>query len=114
MGATVTPDDIRRLYASESPATDDEARETAHEARTDPDQARRLLVTFYSLASADREIDQLLQLVIKAGTMQLLAQAAAEDDTFALHMAELILDGMEELARPVARGRQAAKKARTA
>jgi hypothetical protein len=107
------PEDIRRLYASESPATDDEARETAHEARTDSDQARRLLLTMYTLAGEDRVFDQLLQIVIKAGTMQLLAQAAAEDDTFALHMAELILDGMEELARP-ARGRQGAKKARTA
>ena len=110
----MTPDDLRKLYASESPATDDEARATAHEARTDPDQARRLLLTLYTLAGEDRVFDQLLQLVIKAGTMQLLAEYAARDDAFALKLAELILDGMEELARPVARGRQAAKKARTA
>jgi hypothetical protein len=113
----MTPDDIRRLYRDETPATDEEARETAHEARTDPDQARRLLLTFYSLAGEDREIDQLLQLVLKAGTMQLLAQAATHDDTFALRMAELILDGMAEMAEArqrTPRGRQAAKKARTA
>jgi hypothetical protein len=113
----MTPDDLRKLYRDESAATDDEARETAHEARTDPDTARRLLLTLYVLAGEDREFDQLLQLVLKAGTMQLLAQAAASDDTFALRMAELILDGMEQLAESAQRtprGRQAAKRARTA
>jgi hypothetical protein len=111
------PDDLRKLYRDESAATDDEARTTEQEARTDPEQARRLLLTLYSLAGEDPVFDQLLQLVLKAGTMQLLAQAAAADDTFALRMAELILDGMEQLAkaaRRTPRGRQAAKKARTA
>jgi hypothetical protein len=113
----MTPDDLRRLYTSETPATDDEARETAHEARTDSEQARRLLLTLYTLAGENEVFDQLLQLVLKAGTMQLLAQAAAADDTFALRMAELILDGMAQLAKAqqrTPRGRQAAKKARTA
>jgi hypothetical protein len=113
----MTPDDLRKLYRDESAATDDEARETAHEARTDPDQARRLLLTLYTLAGDDPVFDQLLQLVLKAGTMQLLAQAASHDDTFALRMAELILDGMAQLAEArqrTPRGRQAAKKARTA
>lgn len=113
----MTPDDLRKLYRDESAATDTEARETAQTARTDPDQARRLLITLYTVAGEDRVFDQLLQLVIKAGVMQLLAQAAAADDTFALRMAELILDGMAELAQAqqrTPRGRQAAKKARTA
>lgn len=112
----MTPEDLRRLYRDEEPATDDEARETAHEARTDPEQARRLLLTLYALAGEDPEFDQLLQLVLKVGTMQLLVQAS-EDDTFALHMAELILDGMEQMAKRaqrIPRGRQSAKKATSA
>lgn len=114
----MTPDDIRKLYHREGAATDEEARQTAHEARTDPDQARRLLVTLYSLAGEDRSFDQLLQLVIKVGAMQLLILQAEQSDTFALQMAELILDGMEQMAkraeRPVQRGRQNAKKAKSA
>jgi len=113
----VKPEDIRKLYASEDAADLDEARATEQELRTDPEQARRLLLTFYSLAGDDREIDQLLQLVLKAGTMQLLAQAAASDDTFALRMAELILDGMQQLAEArqrTPRGRQAGKKVKSA
>lgn len=112
----MTPEDLRRMYRDEDAATDDEARTTEQEARTDPEQARRLLVLLYALAGEEREFDQLLQLVLKVGTMQLLVQAA-QDDTFALHMAELILDGMQQMAkatRRTPRGRQAAKKARTA
>lgn len=113
----MTPDDIRKLYHREGAATDEEARQTAHEARTDPDQARRLLVTLYSLAGEDRSFDQLLQLVIKVGAMQLLIQASETDDRFALQMADLIVDGMEQMAssaRRTPRGRQGAKKASTA
>jgi hypothetical protein len=115
----VTPEDIRRIYAEESEASPDEARATADEARRDPDQARRLLVTLYALAGEDREFDQLLHLVLKVGTMQLLIQASEADDRFALHMAELILDGMEAMkpgsgVGKVSRGRQSAKKAKSA
>lgn len=111
------PEDIRKLYASEGAASEDEARKTADEARTDPDQARRLLVTLYSLAGEDRTFEHLLQLVLKVGTMQLLIRATEGDDRFALQMAELILDGMEQMAKQaerVQRGRQAAKKATSA
>jgi len=111
-------DDIRKIYRSENAASDDEASETAQEARTDPDQARRLLVTLYGLAGEDQVFDQLLQLLLKVGTMQLLVQAAETNDRFALQMAEVILDGMEQMAKSAAqrtpRGRQGAKKARTA
>lgn len=113
----MTPEDIRRLYRDENAATDEEAKATSEEARTDPDQARRLLVTLYSLAGEDQVFDQLLQLVLKVGTMQLLVQAAEGDDTFALRMADLILDGMQQMAARATRtprGRQGAKKASTA
>lgn len=110
----MTPEDIRRLYRDEPAATNDEARETASEARTDPDQARRLLITLYSVAGEDRTFDQLLQLVLKVGTMQLLVNAAEKDDRFALHMAELILDGMESMAQRTPRGRQSSKTTKSA
>jgi hypothetical protein len=113
----MTPEDIRKLYRDEDPATDEEARQTAQEARTDPDQARRLLVTLYALAGEERIYGDLLGLVLKVGTMQLLVQAAEADDTFALRMAGLILDGMEQMAQAAQRtprGRQSAKKASTA
>jgi len=115
----MTPEDLRKLYRDESEASPDEARATAGAARTDPDQARRLLVTLYALAGEDREFDQLLSLVLKVGTMQLLIQAAETNDRFALQLAELILDGMETIkpgsgVGKVARGRQSAKKAKSA
>lgn len=112
----MTLEDLRKLYRDEDAATDDEAHKTADEARTDPEQARRLLITLYALAGEDRIYEQLLDLVLKVGTMQLLVQAA-EDDAFALHMAELILDGMETMAKAASRtprGRQAARKAKSA
>ena len=49
----MTPEDVRRLYRAEDEATADEAAQTAQEARTDPAQARRLLLSMYALA-ADR------------------------------------------------------------
>lgn len=115
----MTPEDIRQMYRDADPASQQEAQREANEARTDPNQARRLLVTLYALAGEDRDFDQLLYLVLKVGTMQLLVMAAEESDTFALHLAELILDGMETMkpgagVGKVARGRQAAKKAQSA
>jgi len=110
----MTPEDIRKIYRDEDAATDDEARKTEQEARTDPDQARRLLLTLYALAGEDRTFDHLLQLVLKVGTMQLLVQASEESDTFALRMAELILDGMRQMAGQAKTPRGKPKKARSA
>lgn len=91
------PEDIRKLYRAESEATPEEAAAAAQEARTDPDQARRLLLSMYALAGEDVEFERLLQLILQVGTMQLIADAAHKDDRFALHMAELITDAMEQL-----------------
>lgn len=105
------PEDIRKIYAEESAATEEEARETQAQARTDPAMARMLILTLYSLAGEDREFDQLLEIVLKVGTMQLLIQEAEQSDRFALAMAELIIDGMETM-KPnsrVQRGRQTKK-----
>jgi len=77
------PEDIRKLYHQETEAT--------------PEEARRLLLSMYALAGEDADFDRLLQLILKVGTMQLIADAAHKDDQFALHMAELITDAMEQL-----------------
>lgn len=111
----MTPEDLRRMYRNEDAATDQDARETAQEARTDPDQARRLLLTLYALGGEDRAFAELLNLIVKVASMQLIALKAHEDDDFALKMAELILDGMQQMApQRTPRGRQAAKKAKSA
>lgn len=91
------PEDIRKLYHQETEATPEEAAAAAKEAREDPDQARRLLLSMYALAGEDADFDRLLQLVIKVGSMQLIADAAHKNDQFALRMAELITDAMEQL-----------------
>lgn len=93
----LTPEQIRNLYRAEGEGTPEEAAAAAKEAREDPDQARRLLLSMYALAGEDVEFDLLLQLILKVGTMQLIADAAHKDDQFALHMAELIIDAMEQL-----------------
>jgi hypothetical protein len=110
------PEDIRKLYQAEDAADAAEARATQQEARTNPDTARALLLTLYSLAGEDRDFDRLLQLVLKVGTMQLLVQEAEQSDRFALQLAEVILDGMETMkpGSRVTRGRQNAKKASSA
>lgn len=112
----MTPEDIRKLYASEGAADSEEARETQQQARTDPETARKLLLTLYALGGEDREFGELLNLVVKVATMQLIAMKVHEDDDFALRIAELILDGMETIkpGSKVQRGRQAAKKAKSA
>lgn len=91
------PEDIRRLYRGETPATDAEQAETRERLRTDPDEARRLLLSLYALGGEDKEIAALVDLVVKVGAMQLIAQRAHDDDQFALQMGELIVDAMERM-----------------
>lgn len=112
----MNPDDIRKLYQAEDAASDEEAAETQADARTNPETARALLVTLYSLAGEDRDFDRLMALVLKVGTMQLLIQEAERSDRFALQLAELIIDGTGTLkpGSRVPRGRQGAKKAKSA
>lgn len=90
-------EDIRRLYRGEDPASEDEAKETADTLRTDPEQARRLLLTIYALASEDTQFEQLLAVVLKAALMQMLVRAVADDDAFALQIGQLISEAMDTL-----------------
>lgn len=111
----LTPEQIRRLYRDEDAATSDEARETAESVKNDPDQARRMLLVLYVLAGEDAQFNELLSLVVRVGSMQLIAMAAHEDDDFAKRMGELIIEGMERIAKintPTPRGK--VKKAKSA
>ena len=99
-------DDLRRLFAKETPATAKEAAQTRAEIRTNPGMARKLLLVLYAMSGEDREFNQLLNLVLKVATMQLVARAMADDETFALQIGELILDGMEQM-KPTPRGKKA-------
>lgn len=99
------PDDIRRLYAAEDPATASEAARTREEARTDPDQARRLVQVLYAMSVEDRDFAMLLKLFLEGVTMRLIEERAASDDPFALECATLITDLMDATMRRTPRGK---------
>lgn len=93
------PDDIRRLYRNEEAASSAEARETAEQIKNDPEMARHMLQTLYTLGSEDRQFAELVDLVAKVGAMQLIMMAAHQDDEFAKRIGVLILEGMEWIAK---------------
>ena len=99
------PDDIRRLYAAEDPATASEAARTREEARTDPDQARRLVQVLYAMSVEDRDFAMLLKLFLEGMTMRLIEERAASDDQFALDCAKLITDLMDATMKKTPRGK---------
>ena len=99
------PDDIRRLYAAEDPATASEAAQTREAARTDPEQARRLVQVLYAMSVEDRDFAMLLKLFLEGMTMRLIEERAASDDQFALDCAKLITDLMEATMRRTPRGK---------
>ena len=99
------PDDIRRLYAAEDPATASEAAQTREAARTDPEQARRLVQVLYAMSVEDRDFAMLLKLFLEGMTMRLIEERAASDDQFALDCAKLITDLMDATMRRTPRGK---------
>jgi hypothetical protein len=99
------PEDIRRLYRRETPATEAEAAETTGETRTDPEQARRLIEVLYSLSVEDRDFALLLKLFLEGMLMGLIQQRAESDDAYALQCAELITDLMAATMKRVPRGK---------
>jgi len=101
----VTTEDIRRLYRQETPATAQEAAESAQEARTDPEQARRLLKVLYSLSVEDRDFAMLLKLFLEGMLMGLIEQRAESDDAYALACAQLITDLMDATRKRTPRGK---------
>ena len=106
------PEDIRRLYRAESAASAEEAAESRQEARTDPEQARRLLKVLYSLSVEDRDFAMLLKLFLEGMLIRLIEERAQTDDAYALECAKLITDLMDATMRRTPRGRS--KPARSA
>ena len=106
-------EDIRKLYAEESAADDDEARAHQQQARTDPDEARRLLAVLYAMSTEDRSFAMLLELFLQGTTMRYIQERAA-DDAEALKQSNLIVDLMQATMRRTPRGRQSGKTARSA
>lgn len=95
----MTPDDLRRLYRDSEAASSAEAREAAESVKNDPDQARRMLLTLYALGNEDKQFAALVDLVVRVATMQLIAMAAHQDDEFAKRIGEVIIEGMETIAK---------------
>ncbi len=109
------PEDIRKLYAAEDAATEDEARQTQQEVRTDPEAARNLIKVVYSMSVEDRAFAMLLRLFIEGTVMKMIEDRAREDDDFALHCGNLLADLMQATMRPVQRaGSGRHKKTRSA
>lgn len=99
------PEDIRRIYQSEDPATEEEHRQTRAQARTDPEEARRLLQVLYAMSTEDTSFAMLLKLFLEGMQMRLIAERAAADDSFALDCAQLITDLMDATMRRTPRGK---------
>lgn len=95
----MTPDALRRLYRDSEAASSAESRENAELTKTDPEHARRMLLTLYALGSEDRQFAALVDLVVRVATMQLIAMAAHQDDEFAKRIGEVIIEGMETIAK---------------
>lgn len=110
----MTPEDLRKMYRDEEPATDDEARETAEEVRTDPDQARWLIQALYSMSVEDRDFAMLLRLFLEGTAMRHIQERATKDDEEALKCSNLIVDLMQMTMWRTPHGRQATKTTRTA
>jgi hypothetical protein len=100
------PEDIRRMYRGEEPATEEEHRQTRAQARTDPEEARRFLHVLYAMSTEDASFAMLLRLFLEGMQMRLIEERAAADDAFALDCAKLITDLMDATTmRPTPRGK---------
>lgn len=104
-------DDIRKLYRNVDPATAQEAAAAANEARTDPEQARRLIATLYALSTEDRTFVRLLRLFLESMLMQMIEERAAIDDAYALVCGELIVSLMASMLPPQRGGARPTKTA---
>jgi hypothetical protein len=93
----MTPDDIRKIYAGAEPASAAERARFARQIATDPDLARGLLITLYSLAGAHAAFAELLAIIMKVAVMQLIAEKAHAEDDFALRIGALITEGLDQL-----------------
>lgn len=100
------PEDIRRLFAKEGAATAREAAATSEEVRSDPEQARRLLLTLFAIADEDAAFRALRSVVLGETLKEIVMERAAADDAFALTLGAIILGAMEAM-QPTPRGKKA-------
>src|SRR5262245_61431961 len=96
------------MYRQETPATEEEAAQLQEQARTDPEVARTLLQTIYSLSVEETHTAILLKLFLEGMLMRLVEERAATDDAFALECGTLLVDLMNAMKRPP-RGRPRGK-----
>lgn len=92
------------MYRRETAATEAEFIDGMQRVRTDPDEARAMLLTLYSLSVEDPAFVMLLRLFVEGAVMKLIEDRAEQDDAFALHCGGLIADLMTK-TRPVPRGK---------
>lgn len=93
------PEDIRKLYASERPATDEEAAQGFRQMRVDPSEARAAIQTLAALATEDTSFAMLLGLFNTRMIGALIAERIAQDDQFALLAGRTLADLMEATSR---------------
>lgn len=98
-------DDIRRMFRDATGATSAEARATEARIRSDPEEARRLILALFALAAENPTVAAVCDLVVRAGAMMLIVEAAERDDQFALRLGALIIDGLHTLPGRTPRGK---------
>lgn len=111
----MTPEEIRRLYQREEPATEAQAADSAKRVRSDPGEARALLKSMAALAGTDEAFSILANVFIGSMVMRLIQERAETDDAYALLCGDQILTLMDKLAfKRTPRGKQRSKPTRTA
>ena len=92
---SLTPDDIRKLYEDEEPATPEEARQTAEEARNDPDAARALWAIVCAQAgTGDDQFEAVFRSCLDSIVLDIIGQHLRNDD-FALMLGRRIFTLMD-------------------
>jgi hypothetical protein len=96
----VTPDEIRRLYASERAATDAEATATEADVRSDPELARAMWETTIAIAPTEAATAHVLSIALGDLIIALISERVASDDGWALRAAEAVFDAQRRTSRP--------------
>jgi hypothetical protein len=95
----VTPDDIKRLYDRETPATAAEAEATRNELRNDPDTARVAFEVSLTLASDDPAFRVLVIAALNAGLVAFIRERMQTDDDFARLIGEHLARALTPIPR---------------
>jgi len=96
----VKPDDIRRLYARERAATDEEAAQTEADARSDPEIARAMWETTIAIAPTEPATAHVLSIALGDLIIALISERVAADDAWALKAAAVIFEAQRRTSRP--------------